>query len=44
MNIIFSDAEINEYKLLGVKSNKLSNVLKQLDIVHILGFYKQLKE
>ena len=44
MNIISSDVEINEYKLLGVKSNKLVNSLKQLDIAHFLGFYKQLKE
>ena len=32
MNIISSNAEINEYKLLGVKSNKLVNDLNQLDI------------
>ena len=44
MNIISSDVEINESKLLGVKSNKLANALKQLDIAHFLGFYKQLKE
>ena len=44
MNISSSDVKINEYKLLGVKSNKLVNTLKQLDIVHFLGFYKKLKE
>ena len=43
MNIISSDVEINEYKLLGFKSNELVNALKQLDIVHFLGFCKQLK-
>ena len=42
--IIFSYVEINEYKLLGVKSNKLVNALKQLGMSHFLGFFKQLKE
>ena len=32
MNIISSDVEINESKLLGVKSNKLANALKQFSI------------
>lgn len=44
MNIITSDVEINEYRLLGVKSSKLVNVLKQLGMPHFLGFFKQLKE
>ena len=44
MNIIFSDVEIDEYKLSGIKSNKLVNPLKQLDITYLLGFSKQLKE
>ena len=43
MNIISSDVEINEYKLLGTKSEKLANILKQLGILHFLGFFKQLK-
>ena len=30
MNIISSNAEINEYKRLGVKSEKLVHALKQL--------------
>ena len=44
INIISSDVEKNEYKLLGVKSNKLVNALKQLGMSHFLGFFKQLKE
>ena len=32
MNIISSDVEGNEYKLLSVKSNKLVNALKQFNI------------
>ena len=44
MNIISSDVEIDEYKFLGIKSTKLVNALKQLDITHLLGFSKQLKE
>ena len=44
MNIISSDVEINEYKLLGVKSNKLVNVLKQLGMPHFLGSFNKLKE
>ena len=32
MNIISSDVEGNEYKLLSVKSNKLFNALKQFNI------------
>ena len=44
MDITSSDVEINEYKLLGVKSNELVNALKQSEIVHFLGFYKQFKE
>ena len=44
MNIISSDVEIDEYKFLGIKSTKLVNALKQLDITRLLGFSKQLKE
>ena len=44
MNIISSDVEINEYKLLGVKSNKLVNALKQLGMPHFLGSFNKLKE
>ena len=31
MDIISSNVEIDEYKLLGTKSKKLVNALKQLD-------------
>ena len=41
MNITSSDVEINEYRLLSIKSNELVYPLKQLDIAHFLGFYKQ---
>ena len=41
MNITSSDVEINEYRLLSIKSNELVCPLKQLDIAHFLGFYKQ---
>ena len=44
MNIISSDVEINECKLLDVKLIKLVNVSKQLGMSHFLGFFKQLKE
>ena len=44
INIISSDVKINEYKCLGVKSNKMVNALKQLVMSHFLGFFKQLKE
>ena len=35
---------MNEYKILGVRSNKLISALRQLDTSHFLGFFKQLKE
>ena len=38
MNMISSDVEINEYKLLGVKSKKLVNALKQLGMPQSLDF------
>ena len=44
MNITTSDIKIDECKLLGTKSSKLVNALKQIDIAHFLGFYKQLKK
>ena len=44
MNVISSDAEINKYEHLGVKSDYLVNALKQLDMPLFLGFFKQLKE
>ena len=44
MNIISSDVETNEYKLLGVKSDKLVNALKLLGLPHFLGLFKQSKE
>ena len=44
MNITTSDIKIYECKLLGTKSSKLVNALKQIDIAHFLGFYKQLKK
>ena len=44
MNITTSDVKIDECKLLGTKSSKLVNALKQIDIAHFLGFYKQLKK
>ena len=40
MNIISSDVEINEYKLLGVKLNELVNASKKLDIAQFLELYK----
>ena len=33
--------EKNEYKFLGATSDKLDYALKQLDIAHFLGCYKQ---
>ena len=44
MNITTSDVKIDECKLLGTKPSKLVNALKQIDIAHFLGFYKQLKK
>ena len=41
MNITTSDVKIDECKLLGTKSSKLFNALKQIDIAQFLGFYKQ---
>ena len=35
---------MNEYKLLGTKSNKLVNTLQLLGMLHFLGFFKQFKE
>ena len=32
MNIIFSDVDMNEYKLLGTKSEQIVNVLKLLEM------------
>lgn len=43
MNIVSSYVEMNESKLLGTKSTKLDNALKQLLMPHFLGFLKQLK-
>ena len=44
MNIISSDVEINEYKLLGVRLNELVNASKKLDKAQFLELCKQLKE
>ena len=42
MNIIFSNVEVNEYELIGTKSDELVNALKQLGLPHVFGFIKQL--
>ena len=44
MNIISSDMNMNEYKLLGTKSKEIANALKILKISLFLGFLKKLKE
>ena len=43
MNIISSDVDTNEYKLLGTKSKQIVNVLKLLGMPLFLGFLKKLK-
>ena len=42
INIIFCDVEVNEYKLIGTKSDELVNALKQLGLPHFFGFIRQL--
>ena len=42
MNIISSDVEVNEYKLIGTKSDELVNALKQLGLPYFFGFIRQL--
>ena len=44
MNIISSDMNMNEYKLLGTKSKEIANALKILKMSLFLGFLKKLKE
>ena len=39
MNVISYDVEMNEYELLGVKSEKLINALKYLEIPHFHHTY-----
>ena len=43
MNIISSDVDMNEYKLLGTKSKQIVNALKLLRMPLFLGFLKKLK-
>ena len=42
MNTIFSDLEVNEYELIGTKSDELVNALKQLGLPHFFGFIRKL--
>ena len=42
MNIISSDVEVNEYKLIGTKSDELVHALKQLGLPYFFGFIRQL--
>ena len=44
MNIISSDMQTNEQKLLGTKSKQIVNALKILEMLLFLGFLKQLKK
>lgn len=44
MNTIFCNIETDKYQVLGVKSDKLVNALKQLSLPHFFGTFKQLKE
>ena len=44
MNIISFNIEMNESKVLGTKSKKLVNALKQLGMPHVFRLFKQLKE
>ena len=44
MNIISSDMNMNEYKLLGTKSKEIANALKILKMSLFLGLLKKLKE
>ena len=43
MNIISSDVDMNEYKLLGTKSKQIVNALKLLGMPLFLGLLKKLK-
>ena len=42
INIIFSNVEVNEYELIGTKSDEIVNALKQLGLPHFFGFIRQL--
>ena len=42
MNIIFSDAEVNEYGLICTKSDELVDSWKQLGLPYLFWFYRQL--
>ena len=42
MNVISSDVEVNEYELIGTKSDELVNAMKQLGLPHFFGFIRQL--
>ena len=44
MNIISSNVDMNEYKLLVTKSKQIVKVLKKLRITLFLGFLKKLKK
>ena len=41
-NIMFSDVEVHEYELIGIKSDELTNALKQLGLPHFFGLIRQL--
>ena len=42
MNIISSDIKVNEYDLIGTKSDELVVALKQLRLPHFFGYTRQL--
>ena len=41
MNIIFSYVEVNEYELIGTKSDKSINALKQVGLPHFLDLFNK---
>ena len=41
MNIICCDVEVNEYNLIGTKSDELVNALKQIELRHFFAFLGQ---
>ena len=42
MNIVSSDVEVNEYKFIGTKSDKIVSALKQWRLPYFFGFVRQL--
>ena len=42
INVTFSDVEVNEYELIGTKSNELVNPLKQLGLPHFIWLIRQI--